>query len=161
MGGGPCVPPLHGDTKMSLTEAYRELESGAWATHHPSDCPCRGRGWIASDLDTWHRCPIHGRGVPHPEDEESEFDMEAHLLRVRREAWAAFRTRSGLPERVFRARVVATNGGVPTSPNGWLDAAQAFIAGVLNERARSAGFSCRLEAAWSCGEDGGGEWYAD
>jgi len=145
---------------MSLTEAYRELESGAWATHHPSDCPCRGRGWIASDLDTWHRCPIHGRGVPHPETEEfdREFDMEAHLLRVKREAWVTFRTRSGLRERVFRARAVALAGAVPTSPNGWLDAAREVVEEVLEERARQRGFSCRLEAALTVG---GNEWYAD
>ena len=144
---------------MSLTDTYRELESGMWASVLPSDCPCRGQGWLLSDLDTWHRCPVHGRGVPHPEDErENGFDMEAHLLAMRREAWATLRTRSGLVEREFRARAVRVAGAVPASPNGWLDAAREVVDGVLNENARRAGYSSRLEAALTVG---GSEWYVD
>ena len=142
---------------MSLANEYAGYESGSWARTNPSECPCGGRGWFFSDLDTTHRCPLHGGGVPHPEDENAEFDMAAHLLAVHRAAWASFRTRSGLPERVFRARVVRLAGSTPSTPAAWVNAAQAFVDEVLNERARQEGFSCRLEAALTVG---GREWYA-
>ena len=56
---------------MSLQDEFRAMESGHWAEADAADCPCRGRGWLLSDLDTWHRCPIHGKGKPHPEDERA------------------------------------------------------------------------------------------
>lgn len=36
---------------------------------NPDLCKCNGGGWVLSNLDQWHRCPIHGAGLPHPEDE--------------------------------------------------------------------------------------------
>jgi len=47
-------------------EEYRRMNTGAWATEDKEHCPCRGAGWCLSDLDTWHRCPVHGRGKMHP-----------------------------------------------------------------------------------------------
>ena len=59
---------------MSMLQAiYDTARSGQWADPNPADCPCRN-GWFLSDVDTWHRCPIHGHGVPHPEDDHAEFD---------------------------------------------------------------------------------------
>jgi hypothetical protein len=56
---------------------YREVcTSHAWADHDADDCGCKGRGWWLSEIDTWHACPFHGKGVPHPEYPESE-DLEA------------------------------------------------------------------------------------
>lgn len=51
---------------MSLQAEYNYMASGNWAHPDESECPCRG-GWLLSDLDTWHQCPYHGHGVPHPE----------------------------------------------------------------------------------------------
>ena len=141
---------------MSLANEYAEYQSGSWAMTNPSECPCTS-GWLLSDLDTFHRCPIHGRGVPHPEDENADFDMAAHALAIHRAAWVSFRTRSGLPERVFRRRVVRLAGSTPSTPAAWVNAAQAVVDEVLNERAQREGFSCRLEAALTVG---GREWYA-
>lgn len=54
-------------------EAQREcaaIECG-WASYpDKKDCACRGYGWILSDWDTWHRCPIHYRGQEDPYAQE-------------------------------------------------------------------------------------------
>jgi hypothetical protein len=49
---------------------YQEVacNSAVWARKDAARCGCRGRGWWASEVDTWHCCPFHGEGVPHPED---------------------------------------------------------------------------------------------
>ncbi len=36
------------------------------------ECRCCGGGWILSDVDTWHRCPDHFAGQPHPEDRNDD-----------------------------------------------------------------------------------------
>jgi hypothetical protein len=54
---------------MSLQDIYTEMESGLWAVPEEGLCPCHGGGWVLSDLDTWHKCPIHFHGQRHPEDE--------------------------------------------------------------------------------------------
>lgn len=134
-----------------------ELDSGRWANPNPSQCECRG-GWLLSDYDTWHRCPLHGRGVPHPE-EEVDFDYRAHSLRVHREAWIYFRVQSGMAPRAFREAVAAhvrtrvrASTFAPT-PTEWVDFADE-VAGMMwqdeaNRRAVAQGYSCRLEAAWA------------
>jgi len=62
---------------MSLLEAeYREFDRGFWAEKRADRCPCRGHGWACSDLDTWHRCPVHYDGQRHPEDDRPE-ELEA------------------------------------------------------------------------------------
>jgi hypothetical protein len=136
--------------------AMRELDSGVWAEHNPSRCPCGGRGWMGSDFDTWHRCPIHGVGVPHPEDEEAFFNHVLHTLEVRRAAWRHFQVRSGLLPRVFRSTVehrLAMVGSAALHPQDWVDAAETVsderVTEMLEERARRMGYSCRLEAAWA------------
>lgn len=139
-----------------LDTIFRELESGIWAEHNPSSCPCSGRGWLGSDLDTWHRCPLHGQGVPHPEDEEVFHNEVLHLLTIRRAAWRHFQQRSGLPPRDFRYHVERCLTSVGISgmhPQDWVDAAEqvsdALVAEMQDERARLMGYSCRLEAAWA------------
>lgn len=52
-----------------------------WADENPNICGCRGRGWMLSDLDTWHHCPIHGKGVPHPLEEETRWAAEEYEAR--------------------------------------------------------------------------------
>jgi hypothetical protein len=53
---------------MSLQHEYNDICSGTWAHPDKDECPCRG-GWFVSDLDTYHKCPYHFDGQPHPEDE--------------------------------------------------------------------------------------------
>ena len=57
---------------MSLQAYYDAFCQGYWATDDPVHCPCRGNGWAASDVDTWHTCPIHYQGQAHPEDYTEE-----------------------------------------------------------------------------------------
>lgn len=140
---------------MSLTNEYAEYESGSWASVNPTRCPCHGRGWLFSDLDTTHRCPIHGRGVPHPEAEDN-FDWDAHLLTVHRAAYATFRVRSGRRAADFAALCREAMGAAKPTPAAWVNAAEAVAATALEARAHARGFSCRLEAALTTGDN---EWY--
>ena len=53
-----------------LATYYREFaQAGAWIDEDPNRCGCRGGGWFLSEVDTWHKCPVHGRDVPHPEED--------------------------------------------------------------------------------------------
>lgn len=52
---------------------YEACRTGWWACEDET-CPCGGRGWWLSQLDTWHRCPVHGGSGPHPESLDDEFD---------------------------------------------------------------------------------------
>lgn len=47
---------------------YNYAEANQWAHPEAGQCGCRGRGWWLSEVDTWHQCPYHGKGKPHPED---------------------------------------------------------------------------------------------
>lgn len=63
---------------MSLQSIYNMAASGAWAVENPLECPCHGSGWMSSDVDTWHECPIHSfKGNPHPEYMEDDMDWDA------------------------------------------------------------------------------------
>lgn len=76
---------------MSLQDEYRYMESGQWAERNPLTCPCRGGGWLLSDLDTWHKCPVHKHeGMGHPEDEgDNEGEMLAECTPEERESYYA------------------------------------------------------------------------
>lgn len=134
---------------------YQELRGGAWAHLNPSQCPCRGHGWLLSDLDTHHKCPVHGAGVPHPENEEdhSGFDAKAHTLGIYRRAAAAYRDRfvkAGGTVAEFKALVVkALAGKGAVTPARWVDIAMEIaevqVADTADERAVAAGYSCDLE----------------
>ncbi len=55
---------------------YEAFCQGYWANENADHCRCHGGGWALSEVDTWHRCPIHGHGVPHPEDRDNELAFE-------------------------------------------------------------------------------------
>jgi hypothetical protein len=60
---------------MSLQAYYNEFSQGHWADPDPKLCGCRGSGWALSDVDTWHKCPIHHKpGQRHPEDDYDDED---------------------------------------------------------------------------------------
>lgn len=40
-----------------LQAMFDSAERGDWCEYDANECPCRGRGWMLSDLDTWHACP--------------------------------------------------------------------------------------------------------
>jgi hypothetical protein len=65
------------------THYYYEVacNSRTWADEDPARCGCRGRGWWSSEVDTWHQCPYHGQGVPHPEAED-EFYTESEEVEM-------------------------------------------------------------------------------
>ena len=62
---------------MSMQAEYDYMQSGQWADSDPKVCPCRGAGWLLSDLDTWHKCPRHHTSdTRHPDDDYD--DDSAH-----------------------------------------------------------------------------------
>lgn len=68
---------------MSLQAYYDAFRQGHWATE--KGCLCRGSGWALSDLDTWHECPLHYEGQPHP-----DADAEEHLAyELKKAGWTA------------------------------------------------------------------------
>ncbi len=108
---------------------YRELESGVWAQANPAKCPCRA-GWLLSDYDTWHRCPLHGEGVPHPEDGEVEFDMAAHKLQVLRDTYADYRDqahRMGFRGNFRLECALFLKCAFEPSPQDWVNAAEETV----------------------------------
>jgi len=47
---------------------YREVACGsAWCDEDADRCGCKGSGWWLSELDTWHKCPLHAPNAEHPE----------------------------------------------------------------------------------------------
>ena len=58
-----------------LQHDYDTFRTGYWATANAEDCPCHD-GWALSEVDTWHKCPVHFAGQLHPETCES-FEDEA------------------------------------------------------------------------------------
>lgn len=56
-----------------LSHYYENFRTGYWAHPEPNQCRCGGRGWVLSEVDTWHKCPYHGKNATHPEyPEETE-----------------------------------------------------------------------------------------
>jgi hypothetical protein len=60
---------------MPNNDTYLYLEGGTWAESDVKHCACRGGGWMLSDYDTWHKCPIHYDGQRHPEQADWEAEM--------------------------------------------------------------------------------------
>jgi hypothetical protein len=48
-----------------------------WATPHPDQCMCKGRGWIVSNYDTEHACCYHADRSNEAPAEPAELDGEA------------------------------------------------------------------------------------
>lgn len=81
---------------MSELQAYYEMfKTGCWAMADADECPCHGRGWALSDVDTWHNCPIHFAGQLHPEacegfeDEKDFLAAEEDSMKLYKEFQAA------------------------------------------------------------------------
>ncbi len=75
---------------MSLQAYYDNVASNpaAWANTDADQCGCGGRGWFLSDLDTWHKCPVHDGLHPYEEEavhyaaeEEARDQAEAAFIR--------------------------------------------------------------------------------
>lgn len=126
-----------------------DLDSALWNEQNPRLCPCRGSGWLLSDYDTWHRCCTHGNGVPHPEDDETEFDFEAHRVKIQREAFVAFRRMAR--EAGFKGHFRKAVEGLAKndSPEALVDAAEAlgrrYAYAAAEVEAHRLGYSCALE----------------
>jgi len=63
---------------------YESMTYGYWAEEDPETCPCHGHGWALSEVDTWHKCPVHFAGQAHPEvlDDEEESAQEFSVQAV-------------------------------------------------------------------------------
>jgi hypothetical protein len=60
---------LHYSSEHALY--FHEVACGsAWVDEDEAACGCRGSGWWLSELDTFHKCPLHAPDAPHPLDEE-------------------------------------------------------------------------------------------
>lgn len=119
-----------------LEQMYRELESGVWACDNPALCLCNGQGWFLSDLDTYHRCPVHGVGVPHPESAMA-FDLTAHVKQMCANAYRSYRARAmksnpRLTEKGFEAQCRKKLGDDP-QPRDWARVAQEVATAILTE----------------------------
>lgn len=141
-----------------VADAMQELDSGAWAEIVPAHCPCRGRGWLVSDYDTAHACPVHGgKHVPHPEDDRDDFDWSMHSLRIHRAAWRNLASQVGLNLTTFYKAVLAflqsNQAHRPTTPQEWVEAAFEVSEDIrraeTEAKAVRKGYSCRLEAVWA------------
>lgn len=68
----PAKKKLKGNPS-ELQSYYDSVSTGQWAQRSARRCPCRGSGWMLSDLDTWHKCPAHYvQGQHDPRDYEGE-----------------------------------------------------------------------------------------
>jgi hypothetical protein len=70
------MPPKMNPSEME--DYYNNVAHGGndsppgWIDEDPNRCGCRGRGWFLSNLDTWHKCPVHHKkGQRHPEDQDN------------------------------------------------------------------------------------------
>ena len=83
-----------------LSHYYNEVacNPSVWSDSDPAKCGCRGGGWFLSEVDTWHRCPAHGKGVAHPEDagyedeDEPEGDVPEPVAPTPIPDWATLNT---------------------------------------------------------------------
>ena len=56
---------------MGLQSYYDNFaNAGGWQHGDAEQCGCGGSGWWLSEVDTWHRCGVHGteENSTHPED---------------------------------------------------------------------------------------------
>lgn len=58
-----------------LEHYYNNFRAGSFERRDPDKCRCRGTGYALSEVDTWHKCPVHYTpGQRHPEDDHDEID---------------------------------------------------------------------------------------
>ena len=58
-----------------LSQYYNEFVRGCgWVRADKDECGCQGSGWFLSQVDTWHRCTLHGtkENSRHPEDYDEQ-----------------------------------------------------------------------------------------
>lgn len=55
-----------------LQQYYDACVRGMFASEDARECGCRGHGWFLSEVDTWHKCPVHFDGQRHPEDHDED-----------------------------------------------------------------------------------------
>ena len=84
-----------------------------WADEDPSRCGCRGRGWMLSDVDTWHQCPAHGRGVMHPEEAEYEAEIREEVESAAKAAGLSVEAYLASLDVAEPVAVVADDDGIP------------------------------------------------
>jgi len=122
-------------------QVWQELNLNAWADPNPFICLCRGSGWLLSDLDSWHKCPWHGENVPHPEEDDQDFDPKAHLLDQARSAFVYFREEARKAGFVgnFPQACLKAAGKTDLSPMEWLVAAELVIDNLLARLGRHSG----------------------
>ena len=155
-------------------QTARDLDSGNWANLNPNLCPCKGSGWLHSDLDSFHACPVHKTASQrHPEDQfdgewtaeiEAAIDAEfaqiaAERLTLNRNLFERFTeiARKAGFKGNFKAACEEVLGdyeeGSAPGPLAWLDAADKVSEAVAKEaretEARAQGYSCDLEARFA------------
>ena len=65
---------------------YEDCRAGMFADADAAQCGCGGCGWFLSQVDTWHKCPAHYTGQPHPESDGPEVSEGAEAAPVAGEA---------------------------------------------------------------------------
>jgi len=120
---------------------WQNLNLASWADPNPFACLCRGTGWFLSDFDSWHQCPWHGENVPHPEENNQDYDSEAHRLEMARAAFVYFRDEARAAGFVsnFTFACRKEMGWVDPSPKQWLNAAENVIDNLLSTLGRHHG----------------------
>jgi len=110
-----------------LQTYYDAFKTAYWADEDAAVCRCKGSGWVLSEVDTFHECPVHYDGQPN--NESSEEECEAYELRKAREAYKAIASQSvaefarfGVDAACFNRHVrrELAEGGA----EGWIEAAQ-------------------------------------
>ena len=60
-----------------LQHYYNNFRAGSFERLDPARCGCRGTGYALSEVDTWHKCPVHYTpGQRHPEDDHDECEAQ-------------------------------------------------------------------------------------
>lgn len=155
-----------------LEHDYAQLQSGNWALMSPRLCPCRGGGWFLSDLDTYHRCPIHGLDAQDPDYDEdgearAEDDGEPEAWALRRDKRVYLALAHQAYRLGFKGRPAQLNHAAFDAANAMgllredIDKRAALIEGIeavvgelertrQEAQARHGGYSCALEMrlAW-------------
>jgi len=67
-----------------LQQYYEACKANQWVRKDETECGCKGSGWFLSQVDTFHSCPLHNTGQPHPEElysEEPDWEVEREIER--------------------------------------------------------------------------------
>lgn len=135
---------------MSELQAYYDnFRTGYWATESAEDCPCHGRGFALSEVDTWHKCPVHYAGQLSPEDLDSLFASDATEEVIEAAAVVA---KAEWELAMALRKVEAAKAEVHRAENG-VKAAKAALAKVAGEPETAAPEAAAEVAAEDAGSD--------